>query len=241
MNDVPIIESWSINTVRKRGEQAMLDRWALKMVAKPLHLAASSFKNWGWKADWVTLGAFCVGLGVLPALYLRMYWLALFCIAVNRIGDGIDGTLARMTRVSDSGGYLDIVCDFIFYGAVVLGFGLADPQNNSMAAATLLFTFIGTGSSFLAFAIMAERRGVENIVYPQKGIYYLGGLTEGTETLMCLVLFCLLPDHFVLLAYGFASFCLVTAVSRLAGGYLLLSRAESSSVVEKDLFLCNND
>lgn len=219
----------------------MLDRWALKIVAKPLHLAAGRIKRWGWKPDWVTAGGFCIGLGVLPALYLQMYWLALICIGLNRIADGVDGALARMTEVSDGGGYLDIVCDFIFYGAVVLGFGLADPLNNAMAAATLLFTFIGTGSSFLAFAIMAERRGVENIVYPQKGIYYLGGLTEGTETLIFLVLFCCLPNLFALLAYVFACFCLITVASRVVGGYLLLGRAKNGSLVEKGRVLCNND
>lgn len=219
----------------------MLDRWALKVVAPPLQYAAGYFNRRGWKADWVTAVAFCIGLGVLPALYLQMYWLALLCIVLNRIGDGIDGTLARMTRVSDGGGYLDIVCDFIFYGAVVLGFALADPVHNGLAAAVLLFSFIGTGSSFLGFAIMAERCGVENIVYPQKGIYYLGGLTEGTETLICLVLFCLLPSHFTLLAYVFSFFCLTTALSRLIGGYLLLRRVESGSLLEKGRFLCNND
>ena len=219
----------------------MLDRWALKLVAPPLQHAAGYLNSRGWKADWVTAVAFCIGLGVLPALYLQMYWLALLCIVLNRIGDGIDGTLARMTRVSDGGAYLDIVCDFIFYGAVVLGFALADPVHNGVAAAFLLFSFIGTGSSFLGFAIMAERCGVENIVYPQKGIYYLGGLTEGTETLIFLVLFCLLPSHFTLLAYVFAFFCLATVLSRLIGGYLLLRRAESGSLLEKGRFLCNND
>jgi phosphatidylglycerophosphate synthase len=211
------------------------------MVAPSLQHAAGYCKRRGWKADWVTAVAFCIGLGVLPALYLQMYWLALLCIVLNRIGDGIDGTLARMTRVSDGGGFLDIVCDFIFYGAVVLGFALADPVRNGQAAAILLFSFIGTGSSFLGFAIMAERCGVENIVYPQKGIYYLGGLTEGTETLIFLVVFCLLPSHFPLLAYVFAFFCLATTMSRLIGGYVLLRRVESGSLLEKTRFLCNND
>lgn len=223
------------------GYETVLDRWALKMVARPLELVSKRFKSWGWKADWVTVGAFCVGLGALPALYLGLYWLALLFIVLNRIGDGVDGTLARMTEVSDGGGYLDIVCDFIFYGAVVLGFGLADPLNNAIAAATLLFTFIGTGSSFLGFAIMAERCGVKNMVYPQKEIYYLGGLAEGTETLISLVLFCLLPNHFALLAYVFAFLCLLTMLSRLVGGYLLLGRVNSGSVVEKGRILCNND
>lgn len=160
-----------------------------------------------------------IGLGVLPALYFQCYVCALFCIIFNRIGDGVDGALARMTHVSDGGGYLDIVLDFIFYASVVLGFALADPQENSMAAVLLLFSFIGTGSSFLAFAIMAEKRGIENIIYPHKGIYYLEGLTEATETITCFVLFCLFPMHFSVIATVFAVLCLVTTFTRVVGGY----------------------
>ena len=158
----------------------------------------------------------------MPALYLHMYWLALICIVLNRVGDGIDGALARLTHTSDGGGFLDIVLDFIFYSSVVLGFALAEPLRNGLPAVVLLFSFIGTGTSFLAFAIMAERRGITSITYPHKGIYYLEGLTEATETVACFVLFCLFPASFPLLASVFAALCLVTTLTRLLGGYLAL-------------------
>jgi phosphatidylglycerophosphate synthase len=128
----------------------------------------------------------------------------------------------RLCVVAAAGGFLDIVLDFIFYSAVVLGFALANPEANGLAASALLFTFVGTGSSFLAFGIMAERHGIVDIIYPHKGIYYLGGLAEGTETLVCFVLFCLFPAHFPLLAYCFAAVCLVTMLTRVIGGYLIL-------------------
>jgi phosphatidylglycerophosphate synthase len=200
----------------------MLDRWTVQVFKKPLGALAGRLKRSGYSPDQVSFIAFAVGIGALPALYLHMYWLALICILLNRIGDGLDGALARMTKTSDAGGFLDIVLDFIFYSSVVLGFAVAAPEANGLAAAVLLFSFVGTGSSFLAFAIMAERRGIENIVYPQKGIYYLTGLAEGTETLVCFVLFCLFPDYFSLLAYVFATICLLTMVTRVIGGYLAL-------------------
>ena len=165
---------------------------------------------------------FFIGLGALPALFFQCYSCALFCIVVNRIGDGIDGALARMTKVSDGGGFLDIVLDFIFYASVVLGFALADPVQNGLAAVLLLFSFVGTGSSFLAFAIMAERRGIENITYVNKGIYYLEGLAEATETITCFVLFCIFPDLFPVIASLFAAVCLVTTATRVVGGYYSL-------------------
>ncbi len=118
------------------------------------------------------------------------------------------------TGITDCGGFLDITLDFIFYAAVVLGFALAAPAN-ALPAAILLFAFMGTGSSFLAFAIMAGKRGIDNPVYHHKSLYYLGGLTEGSETIALFVLMCLWPAAFAPLAYGFALLCAITTLTRL--------------------------
>ena len=200
----------------------MLDRWTTQPLKKPLTHMARRLQSLGCSPDQVSCAAFAVGMVALPALYLHMYRLALVCIVLNRVGDGLDGALARLTKPSDAGGFLDIVLDFIFYSSVVLGFALASPETNGLAAAILLFSFVGTGSSFLAFAIMAERRGIENIAHLRKGIYYLAGLAEGTETVIFLMLFCIFPDHFPLLAAFFAAICLLTTVTRVIGGYLAL-------------------
>ncbi len=204
----------------------MLDRWTLRLIKKPLCKGAGLLHRYGVAADQVTLSGFAVGICCLPVLAMKWYWLALICILFNRLADGLDGELARLAGPTDSGGFLDIVLDFIFYGSVVFGFALAEPERNSLAVAALLFTFIGTGSSFLAFAIMAERRGIERIVYPNKGIFYLGGLAEGTETVLFFILFCLFPDSFVQLAYGFTFICLVTVLTRVAGGYFTLKKSD---------------
>lgn len=202
----------------------MLDRWVLQLLKKPLHRGAGLLYQFGVKADHVTISGFVIGLFCLPALAMNWYGVALVCICLNRLADGLDGELARITCPTDRGGFLDIVLDFIFYSSVVFGFALAEPDKNSLAAAALLFSFTGTGASFLTFAIMAERRGIEKIVYPHKGIYYLGGLTEGTETVLFFVIFCLFPDYFVQLAYIFAFICLLTVLTRVTGGYITLSR-----------------
>jgi len=205
-------------------ENAVLDHWTLKLkiIKHPLLYIAQIIKTIGCRPNQITLTGFLIGLGTLPALIFQNYWLALVCILVNRIFDGLDGALARITEVSDGGAYLDIVLDFIFYSLVVFGFALADPEANSLAACALLFSFIGTGSSFLAFAILAERRGIHSIIYPHKGIYYLGGLTEGTETILCFVLFCLFPGYFPILAFCFAGLCFLTTFSRVFSGFQTL-------------------
>ena len=130
------------------------------------------------------------------------------CCLVNRLADGLDGAVARQTRLTDLGGFLDIVLDFIVYAGMVFAFALADPAANALAAAFLLFAFMGTGSSFLAFAIMAAKRGITTDLRGRKSLYYLGGLAEGTETILFLALACLLPDRFVPLALGFAVYVL---------------------------------
>lgn len=96
---------------------------------------------------------------------------------------------------------------------------MADPAANALAAALLLAAFMGTASTFLAFAVMAERRGLRNTAFPSKGLYFLGGLTEASETLICFVLMCLWPQHFALLATVFAALCLLTTCTRLVAGW----------------------
>ncbi len=201
----------------------MLDRWTMPLTQRPLEWLARGLAGTGVRPDQVTVAAFVVGMLALPLLAMEAYGAALVAILLNRLGDGLDGALARLTgRASDAGGFLDIGLDFVFYAAVVLGFALADPAANALAASLLLFAFIGTGTSFLAFAIMAARHALDRPRFPRKAFYYLNGLTEGTETVLALVAFCLWPAHFPWLAGLFAAACLITTATRLAGGYLTL-------------------
>ena len=197
----------------------MLDRWTLRLIKRPLHGVARQLDKRHVSANQVTLGGFAVGLTALPLLTVEWYGLALLAIALNRIADGLDGELARLNKPSDGGAFLDIVLDFLFYAAIIAGFALARPDSNALAAALLLFGFMGTGSSFLAFAIQAERRGLTSMSYPSKGFYYLGGITEGTETIAFFVLMCLFPDAFVLLASVFFVLCVLTTATRVIGGF----------------------
>ncbi len=123
--------------------------------------------------------------------------------------------MARAAQKTDLGGYLDIVLDFLVYSAMVLAFAFAEPEANALASALLLFSFIGTGTTFLAFAVFAEKRGLKDTGDSPRGLYYLGGLTEGSETIIAFVLFCLFPARFALLATVFSAMCLITTASRI--------------------------
>jgi hypothetical protein len=107
----------------------------------------------------------------------------------------------------------------LFYAAIPLGFALANPEQNALAATVLLAVFIGTGASFLAFAIPAEKLNLDKPQFAYKSFYYLNGLTEGTETILIFVAFCLWPQYFAELAYSFAFLAAITIVTRVYGGY----------------------
>ena len=200
----------------------MLDRWTMPMTQGPLQILATKLAG-RLTPDQVTLLGFIIGMSALPLLAFEYYALALVAIIINRISDSLDGALARLTGTSsDAGGFLDIGLDFVFYAAVVLGFALARPEENALAAAFLLFAFIGTGTSFLAFAIADKDQNRTRPDLPNKTFYYLEGLTEGTETVAALMLFCLFPSHFAWLASLFAIACLITTATRLWGGYRAL-------------------
>lgn len=203
----------------------MLDRFSIKVISSPLNISAKLLNKLGLKADQITLIGFLLGLLSFPAIVYQYYLLALCFILINRIFDGLDGALARIQGISDAGGFLDISLDFLFYSMVPFAFILAEPTNNAIAGAFLIFSFIGTGSSFLAFAIMASKRAVENPIYKHKSLYYIGGLTEGTETITCFILLCLLPQYFTYIAYTFATLCWITTFTRIYAGYFTLKRS----------------
>lgn len=149
----------------------MLDRKVLDKTRTLLHTLASALLARNISANHVTIAGFVVGMCALPALLLDLPLLALVFIILNRLLDGLDGTLARMTTPTDSGGFLDIVLDFLFYSSVPLGFALANPEQNALAAAVLIYAFIGTGCSFLAFAVIAAKREMSSTDYPNKSFY----------------------------------------------------------------------
>lgn len=203
----------------------MLDRYAIKLIRWPLTTFSALPDKLGITANQVTITGFVIGLFALPALALEAYSWALGFIVINRIFDGLDGAIARRQGITDCGGFLDITLDFLFYSMVPFGFVLANPEANAVAGAFLIFSFIGTGSSFLSFAIMAGKRNIESPVYKQKSLYYIGGLTEGTETIACFVLFCLFPLHFATIAWVFGTLCWITTVTRIWAGYQTLKEA----------------
>lgn len=202
----------------------MLDRAAIGLLRPALTRAARGLAGWGVQADHVTLLGFAIGLAAAGAIVAQQFSAGLVLLLLSRLCDGLDGALARLSAPTDRGAFLDITLDFLFYAAIPLAFAGADPGANALSAAVLLAAFIGTATTFLAFAVLAAQRGLKSDAYPTKGIYYLGGLTEATETLACFVAMCLWPSYFPVLALGFAALCVLTIATRLWAGWRVLSR-----------------
>jgi phosphatidylglycerophosphate synthase len=206
----------------------VLDRIAIRLLRPSLEAAARGLAGTGLGADAVTVTGFVVGAAAAVAIATGRPIAGLVLLLASRVCDGLDGALARLTTPTARGAYLDITFDFLFYASIPLAFAVADPAANALPAAALLAAFIGTATTFLAFATLAAERGLRSAAYPDKGLYYLGGLTEATETLACFALMCLLPASFALLAWVFAGMCAVTTATRLVAGWRLLSAQASA-------------
>jgi phosphatidylglycerophosphate synthase len=205
----------------------VLDAKIRRLIEPPLNRTGAVLARWGLAANGVTVAGFVVGMGSWAALGLQAYGLALALILLNRLADGLDGAIARRNGLTDLGGYLDIVLDFIFYAGVPFFFAVGRPEA-ALPAAFLVFSFVGTGASFLAFATIAAKHGISTELRGRKSIYYLGGLTEGTETLVLFVLLCLLPEYFGPLAWVFGGLCWLTSVSRIAAAVQAFGRGQES-------------
>ncbi len=201
----------------------MLDRYTHAIIQPLLKPVIKLLLKKQVHSDRLTWIGFVIGLFTLPALALKLYFVSLVLILVNRVFDGLDGALARATSTTDKGGFLDITLDFIFYSIVVLGFALAKPEANALPSAFLLFAFMGATSSFLAFAIMAEKNNISCTQFKNKSLFYMSGLTEGTETIIFFMLACMLPSWFPFLACFYAVLCLITTAGRIINGCAKLS------------------
>jgi len=191
----------------------MLDSRLRPLIDPPLNAIGKGLARAGITANQVTIAGAVLGIGAGVAIGYRYYLLGLALVLLSRISDGLDGAVARATKQSDFGGYLDIVSDFAFYVAVPLGFGFAASANLPFAM-ILIASFTLTGISFLAYAVMAAKAGRESDAHGKKSFFYNTGLAEGTETITAFVLMCLLPQYFAVIAGIYSAMCVITVIQR---------------------------
>lgn len=193
----------------------MLDSHIRPLIDPPLNALGRGLARKGVSANGVTLMGLVFGLCAAAALAFQQYYLGLLLVLLSRLADGLDGAVARASQKTRFGGYLDITCDFLFYGAIPMAFVWADPASNGAAGAWLLTSFYFNGATFLGYAVLAEQQGMETRERGSKSLYFAGGLLEGTETIGFFVALCLWPAFFAPLAWVFGALCFVTAGLRI--------------------------
>lgn len=201
----------------------MLDGAVRERIEPAIDALGRAIARTGLSANAVTVIAFLLGLAAAGLIAFDAYLFAMAVLLLSRLCDGLDGAVARARGKTDFGGYLDIVLDFGVYGAIPVGFAIADPAVNALPAAVLVFAFYVNGASFLAFAIMAEKRGLSTNQRGEKSFFFTTGLAEATETIAVFVIACLFPRWFPWLAWGFAAICIYTAFSRIVMTRRILS------------------
>jgi phosphatidylglycerophosphate synthase len=204
----------------------MFDASARKLIDPILNRWGGVLASRGWSADRVTLLGLAMGLASASMLALGLPGLlALMPLLAGRLADGLDGAVARARGKTDFGGYLDIVADFTFYAAVPLAMVWRDPAANGVAGAFLLASFYVNGASFLGYAVLAEKAGIETRAQGEKSLYYANGILEGTETILFFTAICLWPGAFAPLAWVFGALCLLTASLRVRAARRVFGRA----------------
>ena len=196
----------------------MFDRQIQKFTQKPLVVIAKIFLKL-IKPNHMTILGFIFGLFMCILVFFQFYLSALILLMLNRLCDGLDGTMARLSIPTPLGGYLDIVFDFTIYSGFVLAFGLSN-SNYTIISMILLFLYIGTGTTFLAQAALQthldkipESSELNNEL--PKSFYYASGIIEGTETIVYMVLCLLLPNFYIFLSILFGILCLITFIFRV--------------------------
>ncbi|MBA2458047.1 MAG: CDP-alcohol phosphatidyltransferase family protein [Gemmatimonadales bacterium] len=162
----------------------------------------------------VTVLAFLVGAGAVAAIAGGRRPLALVLWLLNRLLDGLDGTLARLHgRSSDFGAYLDILLDFAVYAAVPVALVLAAPAPGAtLAALVLMASFYLNAASWMYLSALLERRGehvgATRVVMP-------AGLVGGTETIVLYSAAILLPRQLGAICWLMAGLVFAGVIQRL--------------------------
>jgi phosphatidylglycerophosphate synthase len=193
----------------------MLDARLRPLIDPPLNRLGRALARAGVTANALTFTGLALGLAGAGAIALGAVGWGLALILANRLMDGLDGAVARARGPSDLGGYFDIVADFAFYVSVPVGFGILAPAN-TLPALLLVASFVLTGVSFLAFAVIAAKRGATTEAHGRKSFFYSTGLAEGTETIAVFIAMCCAPAWFPVIAYGYAALCVLTVFQRSA-------------------------
>lgn len=156
------------------------------------------------------------GVGAALAAWQQSYLLAVLLWWLNRILDGLDGAVARISdSQSDFGGYLDIIFDFAVYAVVPVGLALGRMETAvTYSLVFLLTTFYVNGASWMYLAAILEKRSHQH-ANRLTSVAMPAGLVGGTETIVLYSAFFIFPSVLVWLFSFMGLLVTITIIQRL--------------------------
>ena len=173
-------------------------------------------------ANQMTILGLVLGLASAVCFAVHLPVAGMLLWGLNRVADGLDGTLARLgNKQSDFGGFLDLVCDLVVYAAIPVGLtvqassgGPAQTDRAWLALSGLLAVFyVNIGSLFYLSALIQKQQQagssprVTSVPFPS-------ALIEGFETVVFYTLFMAFPRYLVGLFTVFSLGCVVNIIQR---------------------------
>lgn len=166
----------------------------------------------------LTLTAFVFGIGAALAAWQGIWLAGLLLWTLNRITDGLDGTVARVAeRQTDFGGYLDILLDFIVYAAIPVAFAIQSADRNVLVWTTVLEAtfFVNACSWMYLSAVLEKRASGASATGELTTVTMPPALVAGFETVVFFALCYLFPAHLVTLFGAMSALVGINVIQRL--------------------------
>jgi phosphatidylglycerophosphate synthase len=172
----------------------------------------------GVSPNLLSVVALAFGLGAAAAAARGAWGVGLALWIVNRVTDGLDGTVARAAnRQTDFGGYLDILLDFVVYAAIPLGFAIHSADRLVLLGAVALegIFFVNACSWMYLSAVLEKRASGARVTGELTTVTMPPALVAGFETVVFFALFYLFPTRLPTLFALMTALVGVNVVQRL--------------------------
>ena len=184
----------------------------------------------------ISLASFPLGIAAFWCVLKGMYGVGVVFWLLNRVLDGLDGTVARVTgRQSDLGGYLDIILDFLVYSLLPIAFVIratriaaySGNQGDHLvwALVGLMAVFYVNSAGWMYISALLEK-AKQGAALKQEttSVTMPTGIVEGTETLVFYTLFFVFPHLLVYLILAMAILTFLGIIQRAVWAFRHLSR-----------------
>ncbi|OMJ80997.1 hypothetical protein SteCoe_18609 [Stentor coeruleus] len=197
----------------------------LRMIQQKVFTPIASLLARLFTPNQITLIAFVFGLLSSYYLFYSHNFLGILLFALNRIFDGLDGTVARLTnKQSDFGGYLDIVTDFIVYSLIPISLTLSNPSIYALTLLSIMMsTFFVNAASLFQLSALLEKRNLGSKANKEKtSVCMPPALIEGFETYCVYFTFMAFPQYKESIFIFFSICVSINVIQRLRWAYMNL-------------------